>query len=143
MVKNTLEGAFYLTWSASKMDTFFAGRNKKCLTTHFSSCTDEENKNLEIIWPKIKTVEPQLCGENAENWHWKKRLFTSSVPLLHTETPHLNHHIQLRYYLSAHNVTVAWFFGCSRSDPQLGMAADVSQRQSFRQWDDNEIERGG
>ena len=40
-----------------------------------------------------------------------------------TETPHLNHHIQVRYHRTADNVAVAWLSGCS--DPKLGMAARV------------------
>ena len=40
-----------------------------------------------------------------------------------TKTPNLNHHIQLRYYLTADGVAAAWLFSCS--DPKLGMAVCV------------------
>ena len=49
-----------------------------------------------------------------------------------TETPHLNHHIELRYHRSADNISIAWLSGCS--DPKLGMAAHVrySRNTFFR-----------
>ena len=40
-----------------------------------------------------------------------------------TETPHLNHHIQLRYHRTVDSVTIAWLSRCN--DPKLGMAARV------------------
>ena len=52
-------------------------------------------------------------------------------------TPHLNHHIQLRYHRTADNVTVAWLSG----SPAFRLT--LRQRRRCRQCDGNEVDSGG
>ena len=71
--------------------------------------SENQTKKNELAWMGIEPMAFGLALRSSNHWA--------------TETPHLNHHIQLRYHRTADNVAVAWLSGCS--DPKLGMAARI------------------
>ena len=106
---------------------------KKKNRTTFAFAAQCAMNEFEVTWREKESQTPTMAMriKIKKNWvalRWGSNPWTldSHSDALKdwswaTETLHLNHHIQLRYHLTADNGLGAWLSGCS--NPKLAMAA--------------------